>query len=281
MTFSVDPSNAEAAQDWDGPGGDFWSDHADLFDAGVAGYLQPLLDAAAIDRESQVLDVGCGIGQTTRAAARLASAGSVTGVDLSARMLQLARHRAELEGLANARFWQADVQIAELGEARFDRIISRNGVMFFGDPVAAFSNLARALKPEGRIVLSVWQRAEENEWFTAFRKALAAGRDLPPPPADGPGPFSLGEPARVRSVLTAAGFGEPELVEVREPMRFGSDLAAAEAFVLGIASGMLDELDERAAAEAVAALRASLREHLGADGITYPSAMWIITATPA
>ena len=94
----VDPSNAEVAAAWDGPSGDFWADHADAFDAGVAGYMEPFLAAATIAPDAHVLDVGCGIGLTTREAARLATAGSVTGIDLSARMLDLARRRAEREG---------------------------------------------------------------------------------------------------------------------------------------------------------------------------------------
>src|ERR687896_40234 len=183
----VHPSNADAATAWDGATGDIWTDNADLFDAAVARYLKPFLDAAGIEPTTHVLDVGCGNGLTTREAARLASAGSVTGVDLSTRMLDQARRRAAAEGLANVSFVQADVQIADLGEARYDRVISRNGVMFFGDPVAAFANLARALKPGGRMVLLVWQPMSENPWFTAFREAVAVGRELPtPPPAPRP-----------------------------------------------------------------------------------------------
>ncbi len=277
----VDPSNADVAQGWDGPTGDFWTDHADLFDAGVARYLQPFLAAAAIGPAAQVLDVGCGIGQATREAARLASAGRATGVDLSARMLEEARWRAEQEGVANVTFIQADAQIADLGVDRYDRVISRNGVMFFGDPVAAFANLARALKPDGRMVLLIWQSFAENEWLDTFFRAVAAGRDIPPPPAHGPNPFSLGDAERVRAVLTAAGFGEPALVDVREPMFYGRDVATAEAMVLGIVGGMLADLDDTARADAMAALRATLEAHLGADGVTYRSAMWIVTAERA
>jgi SAM-dependent methyltransferase len=274
----VHPSNADAATAWDGTTGDIWTDNADLFDAGVARYLKPFLDAAAIEPTAHVLDVGCGNGLTTREAARLASAGSATGVDLSTRMLDQARRRAAADGLANVSFVQADVQIADLGEAHYDRVISRNGVMFFGDPVAAFANLARALKPGGRMVLLVWQPMSENPWFTAFREAVAVGRDLPMPPPDGPGPFALGDPDRVRALLTAAGFGEPDLVGIREPMYYGPDVARAERYVQAVLGGLLTELDDAARAEAEAGLRATLEEHLGPEGVTFPSAMWIVTA---
>jgi hypothetical protein len=98
------------------------------------------------------------------------------------------------------------------------------------------------------------------------------------PPPDGPGPFALGDPDRVRALLTAAGFAEPELRGVREPTYYGPDAAAAERFVLTLFGGLLDELDDAGRAEAVAALRATLEEHSGPEGVTYPSAMWIITA---
>jgi SAM-dependent methyltransferase len=271
----IHPSNADAATAWDGPTGDVWADHADQFDAGVARFMQPFLEAAAIEHTMNVLDVGCGNGLTTREAARRAAA--VTGVDLSARMLDIARRRAAADGLANVSFVQADIQVADLGQARYDRVISRNGVMFFGDPVAAFANLARALKPEGRIVLLVWQGMAENHWFTAFRRAVPG----PLPPPDGPGPFALGDPDRVRTLLTAAGFAEPELRGVREPTYYGPDVATAERYVSTMLGGLLAELDDAGRAQATAALQATLEEHMGPEGVTYPSAMWIITAVRA
>lgn len=274
----VHPSNAGVATAWDGPTGDFWADNADQFDAGVARYLPAFLDAAAIEPTAHVLDVGCGIGLTTREAARLARAGSATGVDLSARMLDLARQRAAAADLTNISFVQADVQVAELGEAHYDRVISRNGVMFFGDPVAAFANIAGALKPDGRMVLMVWQAMSENPWFTEFRRAVAVGRDLALPPADGPGPFALGDPDRISALLTAAGFGRPDVVGVRESTYYGPDTATAARYIRALVRDLLAELDDAARAEAEGALRATVEEHLGPDGVTYPSAMWIVTA---
>jgi len=281
LTSLVDPSNVEAARAWDGPAGDFWTDHADQFEASAARYRRPFFAAAAIEPGARVLDVGCGNGATTRQAARLAAPGDVVGVDLSARMLDLARRRAVEEGLTNVAFVQADAQVADLGTERYDRVISHAGAMFFGDPVAAFANLAKALTTEGRLVLLVWQPLAENEWLSSFLRAVAAGRELPLPPPDAPGPFSLGDPDRVRAVLTGAGFGEPELVGVREQTLFGPDVATAESLVLGVVGWMLADLDDAGRAGARAALRADLEAHRGPDGVAYASAAWLVTARRA
>jgi SAM-dependent methyltransferase len=281
VTTNVDPTNTAMAQRWDGPGGAFWVEHADVFESQVAPYLQHYLAATGIEPGAQVLDVGCGSGRTAREAARLAGpTGRVTGIDLSGPMLELARRRTAAEGLDTVSFERADAQVADLGTARYDRVISRNGVMFFGDPVAAFANLARALRPDGRLVVLVWQSLAENEWYSDFRAAGADGRALPPLPPDAPGPFALGDPERVRTVLTAAGFAEPELTGVRRTMIYGPDLATAEVMATSVITPLLDELGEAGRDRARAALRRTLQEHLGPDGVAYRSAMWIISAAP-
>ena len=276
--MAVDPSNVETAQGWDGPLGDFWTEHADRTDAQVGHFLPAFLDAIAVPPTAQVLDVGCGVGRTSREVARLAPSGAVTGIDLSARMLELARWRAEREGLTNVAFEQADAQIADLGVDRFDRIISRNGVMFFGDPVAAFANLARALRPDGLMVLQVWQPMAEQEWYGEFIAAVSEGGEPDIPPVDGPGPFSFGEPDRVRAILTAAGFAEPELHGVRGRMYYGEDAAVAETLIHGVVDRRMVGFDDAARAVAAQAVRRTIAAHVGPDGVTYRAAVWIIRA---
>jgi len=158
-----------------------------------------------------VLDIGCGSGQTTRDAARCATAGSALGVNLSSRMIELARQLAEREQVVNATFHQADAQVHTFPDQHFDIAISRSGAMFFGNAVVAFKNIARAVRPGGRLVLLSWQPLARNEWVSAFRTALAVGRWLPTPPQDAPGPFSLSDPDRVRGLLTSAGFADVRL----------------------------------------------------------------------
>lgn len=171
--FQVDATNTEQLRAWDGTEGDYWAAHANQYDSAVDGYHQPLLDLAAITPDDAVLDIGCGTGQTTRDAARLATAGSALGIDLSARMLDVARAKADQEGLDNVSFEQGDAQIHGFAPASFDVALSRTGSMFFGDPTAAHANIARALRPGGRLALAVWQPMAENEWFTSFVGALS------------------------------------------------------------------------------------------------------------
>jgi SAM-dependent methyltransferase len=267
---AIDPSNIESAKGWDGPSGAAWVAHADAHDRAVTRYLEPFLAAAALQPDHRVLDVGCGNGLTSIEAARRAQA--VVGCDLSTGMLEVARHRAAAAGLTNVGFVRADVQVADLG--RFDRVISRNGTMFFGDPAAAFANLARMLRPGGRLVMQVWQPYAEQEWLRTFREVAGP---VPPLPTDGPTPVSLSDPAKIESLLTAAGFAPPRIDGHVEPMLFG-ELAQAEAMALSIVGAMLADLDLDRQAAAVAALRASLAEHEGPDGVVYRSAAWIVTA---
>jgi SAM-dependent methyltransferase len=277
----IDPSNAEQLRAWDGDEGAYWADHAVHFDRSVAPYHQRLLAAAAITRSDRVLDIGCGTGQTTRDAARAATGGSALGVDLSARMLEVARRQADAERVANASFEHVDAQIHPFPAETFDIAISRIGAMFFGDPTAAFTNIAGSLVPGGRLVLVAWQPLAANEWIREMSGALAAGRDLTVPPLDAPGPFSLSEPDRVRSLLTASRFRDVELEGTTAGMWFGTDADDAHRFVLGLMGWMLDGLDEAGRTRASDNLHATVAAHQTPKGVTFDSAAWTITATRA
>jgi SAM-dependent methyltransferase len=274
----ADPSNAGQVGAWDGNEGAFWAAHARRFDESLASCYGPFLTAAAIREGDRVLDVGCGNGQSTRDAARVAINGSALGIDLSSQMLALARETAAGEGIDNVEFRHADAQIHPFGSAEFDVVISRMGSMFFGDPIAAFTNLHGALRAGGRLTLLTWQGVDDNEWLTEFRAALAVGRDLPTPPPDAPSPFALADPDRVRAILGAAGFGDVSFQSLHEPMSFGPDTDDAFDFVSELTGWMRGGLDEAGRNAALAALRTTIAEHTGEHGVTYQSATWIIQA---
>jgi SAM-dependent methyltransferase len=275
----VDSSNVEQLRAWDGDEGQYWADHADYFDRSAAAYHDRMLAVAAIRENDGVLDVGCGTGQTTRDAARAASAGSVVGVDLSSRMLDYARRRATDEGVRNATFAQADAQIHPFDSGRFDVAISRFSAMFFGDHIAAFRNIGTALRPGGRLVLATWQPLAGNEWIREIAGALAAGRQPPAPPADAPGPFALSERHRVHGLLTTAGFTGVVLEAMTATMWFGNEADDAHRFVLGLMGWMLQGLDDAGRARAIDALHSTMAAHATDGGVLFESAAWIIQAT--
>jgi SAM-dependent methyltransferase len=273
-------ANVDMAKAWDGEEGDQWTRFADQFDTHFRSIWARFLETDPIAPADRVLDIGCGSGQSTRDAARLAKNGSALGVGLSESMLAEARRRASTEGLTNVEFLRADAQVAAFEPSTFDLAISRFGVMFFADRPAAFANIASALRPGGRIALLVWQGNTRNEWIMVARESLAAGRDLPMPPSGAPGPAALADPDDVEALLMGAGLEAVEFTSIEEPLWFGADAEAAYDFVgdIGIVKGLSEGLDEVARADAHEKLKAALRSHETPEGVRFGSAVWLITA---
>ena len=273
--------NVEQAAAWAGEG-DHWARYDARYNASVAGHTAHLLAAADIDPGDRVLDVGCGCGDTTRQAARLAAPqGAALGVDLSARMVERARQISDAEALANVSFELVDAQVHHFQPGSCDVAISRFGASFFADLVAAFAKVGRALRPGGRLAVLAWQEISSNEWLVTLRGALAAGRVLPAPPADQPGPFALADRGRAAAVLTAAGFADLSCQAVDEPVHLGSDGEDAFGFVsgIGMTRGLLHGLEPAAAAAALESLRVVLHAADTGHGVFLGSAAWLLTAT--
>ena len=273
-------ANLEMAAAWDGEEGERWTEYADRYEATGTRIWTVFVDHRPIHDGDHVVDIGCGTGQSTRAAARLTPSGEVLGVDLSARMLDRARRRSAEEGLTNVRFEQADVQVHPFDAEAFDVAISVFGAMFFGDPVAAFGNIARSLRPGGRLAMLTWREVSRNEWLTALRDALAVGRQLPEPPPSAPGPFGLADPAHVRHVLGSAGYEDVDLVAVDEPVELGTDADDAFSFVrtMGIVKGLTHDLDDAEKARAFDQVHDVLKRHETAEGVLLSSSAWLVTA---
>lgn len=274
-------ANPEMARVWDGDEGDDWTERDELYNAAVAQFNAALFDAAAITTADAILDVGCGTGFTTREAARRAPSGHALGVDLSARMLDHARAAAASDGVGNAEFVQADAQVYPFAGGAFDVAISRFGAMFFADPVAAFANIATAMRRGGRLALVAWQGLGGNTWMTAIRSALSAGRTLPEPVTGQPGPFGLADAGLVRRILTGAGFETVDVTAHRAPVRLGDSVDGALAFVggMGMTRGLLSDLGEDASARAFEELRSRLGSAATSDGVELDGTAWVITAS--
>jgi SAM-dependent methyltransferase len=277
-------ANTDQAQSWNsGDDGAYWVANQERFDSMLEPFTAEILQAASPQPGGHVLDVGCGCGATTLAAARLVAPGQAAGIDLSGPMLARARASAEADGLANAVFLQGDAQVHPLGQATFGTVISRFGTMFFADPLAAFTNLRSATWPGGRLVLVCWQPLAANQWLTVPRAALA--EHVPAPaadPGDGPGMFAFADPGRLRQVLDAAGWRGIEITPHHTPILVGGagNVDDAVEFVRTGSMGrtMLTGADADTVDRAVASLRAALAPHADGDGVRLGAAVWLAQA---
>ncbi|MFB4317399.1 class I SAM-dependent methyltransferase [Actinomadura sp. 21ATH] len=261
---------------WNGYEGRHWAEHFERYDAVNSGFNGFVLDGAGIGAKDRVLDIGCGNGQLTRLAAGLGR--EAVGVDLSAPMLGRARERAAAEGVANVDFRQGDVQVHPFREGEFDVALSRFGVMFFEDPVAAFSNVHRALADGGRLSFACLTRLAGTDLGAVFAKM-----DEVLPPVTGPegtGPTSFSDPERIEEVLTAAGFRGVECTWVEAEQVWGRDLADAAGFLGGW--GPVEYHLRLAGPEKAALAREALAEGLRPlerDGaVRARGTAWLVTA---
>jgi ubiquinone/menaquinone biosynthesis C-methylase UbiE len=273
--------NTEQAQAWNGYEGVHWADHQDRWDVVNSGANDHLFAAAAIGDHDRVLDVGCGNGQTSRLAARLAAHGQIVGLDLSRPMLERARASAAAEGLSNVRFEQGDAQVYPFAPATFDVAISRFGIMFFADPIAAFGNVRRALQPSGRLAFVSLGDLRNNDLGVLFA-ALARHVPVSAPAASAPtGPFSLSDPARIHEVLSQAGFRDVSATPIEWAMPFGRDAADAAEFLVGSGPvhAALEHADQRAKRQALQAVTDALQPFEGADGVRLRGSHWLVRAS--
>ncbi|KUJ67841.1 methyltransferase [Streptomyces albus subsp. albus] len=275
MTRIVNTHQAEA---WNGYEGEHWAAYPDRYDAVNSGFNEPLLTAARIGGRDRVLDIGCGNGQLTRLAARRAPEGRTLGVDLSAPMLATARARAAAESLPQLDFVQDDAQTRAFPEGGFDLALSRFGIMFFADPVAAFGNIRRALRPGGRLAFLAMTGLAGTE----LGGVLAAMAPYLPQPGgpDGTGPTSFADPDRIDQVLTDAGFDRIAVREVAADQVWGRDTEDAAAFLgeFGPVAFHLEQAGPEAAARARKALTEALRPFAGPGGVRTRSTAWLVTA---
>ena len=250
------------------------------YDAELQRHNEVLRQACGVQFRDDVLDIGCGAGQTTREAARAARAGSALGVDVSASAVKRAREAARAEGIGNVTFERANAEVYRFPQKRFDVAISRFGTMFFDDPAAAFANICRALRQAGRLVMMVWQAPERNEWDVTIRQSLSAAEGPMAVPSGLPDPFSLADPPAVTELLEGARFADITFTDVSEPVYYGPDVDAAMDWVRGFAytREILRQLDPTAAERAVGRLREALAAHLSDDGVWFNSRAWIVTA---
>ncbi len=276
------PAEIEQTALWNGRAGRAWVDAQPLLDR----LLQPFEDelVGALDRGAsrRLLDIGCGTGSTTLAAARLLGAqGDCVGVDISEPMIAAARERAAQES-STARFFCADAQTHAFEPDGFDTLISRFGVMFFDDPAQAFVNLRRAAKAGATLRFICWRDAAENAFMTTAERAAAPLLpDLPARRPEAPGQFAFADRQRVASILQAGGWTD---VEAR-PLDVECALPERELIGyftrLGPVGAMLQEADGPTRARIIAAVRPAFDPFVHGEAVRFVAACWVVVARAA
>lgn len=274
--------NTEQIRHWANEQGVHYVTEAERYDSMMEPFTSALSEAVALSGGERVLDVGCGSGATTIAAAQQVGAeGVATGIDVSPPLLDLARKRAAQAGIS-IELIEGDAQTYPFPPKAFDAVISRNGLMFFDDPVAAFRNLATTLKPNGRLAFLAPQGPQRNEWVMVAAAAAAQHVGIPEGIGpDQPGPFALSNPDRIRAILEQSGFAHITLDEVVHPIRVGDDEEDVIRFIVSMpfAQGLLEAAPPEKVEAATEAMRSALNSHAGPEGVvTQNNGEWLVTA---
>ena len=280
-----DDINADMLAFWNGGGGHTWVARQEQTDITLAPVTEALLAFAAPRAGERVADIGCGCGAPTLAFARaVGPSGRVAGLDISGPMLAEAHRRASVAGVANIDWRQADPATAALDE--YDLLASAFGVMFFGDRVAAFTNMRRGAAPHARMALVCWRTLAENPWMGVPMSAVA--QHLPPRPKavpNAPGMFALADREHVTEVLMKAGWAPPRFERLDMELDIAAGRGLEEAVIQSTQIGVVNSWLRNQPADVVSAAVASLREALApyAKGATVrlPGAMWLIASRPA
>jgi SAM-dependent methyltransferase len=245
----------------DGGASVHYVEHGEQYDRQLAPFTTLLIERARIEANHSVLDVGCGRGATTIAAAK--DARTAVGIDISEPLLEIAAERARNAPVDNAESTVADAQTHPFDPGRFDLAIGQFGLMFFDDPVSAFRNLGAALAPDGRLVFICWQGLEANDWLMELGSVVARRAGLPDLGglARGRDRFALEDPDEVATLLDEAGFARVEIELVAPTFLLGGGTVDEPLDILlgmGMARGLLERVDPGARHDAIEEIRASL-----------------------
>ena len=278
---TTQPSGDEQARLWNGPSGHTWVDMQATLDHLFQPLEDLLVEAVADTGAHRVLDVGCGTGATTlaisRSARSLGAEGSCTGIDLSQPMIATARSRAERQGTPTT-FVCADVQTHAFEAGAFDMLVSRFGVMFFDDPVRAFSNLRRAAADHASMKFIAWRSAAENPFMTTAERAAAPLLDLPARQPGAPGQFAFADRQRVHGILQQSGWQDIDIAPIDVPCTLPEKDLLGYLSRLGPVGMKLRDADERTREQVIDTVRAAFDPFVHGDEVRLTAACWSIGA---
>lgn len=275
-------TNSEQAALWNGRGGRAWVDQQELLDQLFKPLEDLLVEAVRALSPHRVLDVGCGTGGTTLAAARLLGAnGHCIGIDISEPMIAAARARAEQEGTA-ASFICADVQTHAFLPAIFDMIISRLGVMFFENPVVAFANLRRAARDDAKLQFIAWRSAAENPFMTTAERAAAPLLpNIPGRQPGAPGQFAFADRQRISSILEKSGWADIDIQPIDVDCILPRKELVGYLTRLGPVGLILQDADEQTRAQVIETVRAAFDPYVQGTEVRFTAACWMVGARAA
>lgn len=269
---------------WNGGAGNAWVDEQDLIDRMFGPIEELLVGAVAPGRALRVLDVGCGTGATTLALARRLGPGAhCTGIDISTPMVEAARRRAaketkEAKDIAAVDFVCADAQRHAFAPGSFDLVVSRFGVMFFDDPVAAFANLRQATRRGGTVRFVAWRGAGENPFMTAAeRAARPLLPDLPVRVPDEAGQFGFAREARVRAILGQAGWEGLACAAVDVRCGFPETELPGYLNRMGLVGRALEGAGDALREKVIARVRPAFDRFVHAGMVSFTAACWLAT----
>jgi SAM-dependent methyltransferase len=271
------PETDEQTTLWNGTAGRAWVDNRDVLERLFQPLEQLLVDA--VDAGHRVLDVGCGTGATTLAAARrVGAAGRAIGVDLSEPMIAVAQARAAEERLP-VEFFAANAQDHPFEPGSLDMILSRFGVMFFADPVQAFANLRRAAADAATLRCMVWRSAAENPFMTTAERAAAPMLpELPPRPQDGPGQFAFADPGRVSAILGASGWDDVAITPLDIELALPERDLVRYLTRLGPVGLVLEGADDATRQRVIDIVRTAFDPYVFGAEVRFNAACWIVSA---
>ncbi|MDQ3031528.1 MAG: class I SAM-dependent methyltransferase [Myxococcota bacterium] len=275
-------SNRDQAALWNEASGRTWVEMQDVLDRMLAPFEALLVEEGFPGEAGRVLDIGCGAGATTLSMARrLGPRGLCLGVDISAPLVAAAEERAISEGMASAAFVRADAQTHRFEPGHFDAVMSRFGVMFFDDPVAAFANLRRAARPSAPLTFVAWRSPADNPFMTTAARAAAPflpAIGSPAPDPDAPGQFAFADGSRVRRILDASGWTDVEVRAVDVPSSVAEEDLLAYVTKLGPVGLALRELDDPTRARITQALRTAFDPYVRDGAARFDAACWLVRA---
>ena len=280
----MDDKNIKQKQFWSGAGGDVWVDKQREMDIMLNPLGRKAIEQLVLEEHTKILDIGCGCGATTIEIAKMIPKGHVTGLDISIPMLDRAEKFASEMSLSNIDFQVKDVQTEEINSNNYDIAFSRFGVMFFEDPYEAFKNINQSIKENGRLVFVCWQHPSLNPWQSLSLQVIKEYLDLPSPPPKSPGPFAFEDKDYIEDILKGTDFKDVSIADNQEDIVMFSGKSIREACedyltINPVVTEMLKNSGNELKEEILEALIAKFSSFHNNDGLLFPSATWIVSAT--